>query len=573
VPLTPEKTILAVYQDAPEIWHCGVMQACIWYWLRKRQIWSQLMATGERFAEPIPVGYYGVDEENGMLEGQVLDAQEAYGPGGTIALPGTGAPLSADKNGQFRGAYLSLEQPDLRVPTGFWTATLEQCDREMAIAYTGGNLLTDTTGGAGVRAAQEGQADSEREGLTENDADWLAMGAAQDLARMILLFNKGPEAAERLPFLGFPGLQKPENLELKSTVYKTLGETNWDAIRGIPDEMREVFEIPEMEEPEEPETPPPVPPVVPPVVPPEEEPEIPVQTCDHFEAADPGIDAIKNDIASLIGQVQPFSDQAAEKATDRVTAYLLRMKRPPKTPEAFQKAVLRHIDTNFEDLAQELDHAGMTEWFESTYKEYKTQDRTLWKGKTVPPVAISFGLKDKKSAAIMSESANWFFSTFTENDTFRVPMQKFLTRAYMTDGAQLFVRNPAVVKAFARTLGDTTKALADHEIDRIARTSVARAREQARIMQMSDAGVKEARVRTAPGACEICAPYNGKTFSVSDEVAWIDHMESLTGDDWIDAVKSHQEKAVQGVPPHEMTTGEAGSPLYHPNCKCSVDLV
>lgn len=582
-PLKPEKAIVAIYQDAVEPWHCGVMQSCIWYWLRKRQLWSQVMSTGERFAEPIPVGYYGVDEQNARIENEVMDAQEAYGPGGVIALPGTGAPLTQDKDGRFRGAYLDLKQPDLRVPQGFWSANIEACDREMSIAWTSGNLLTDTTGGTGTYSALEGQAKSEVKDIRQHDADWLAMGPMRDLARMILLFNKGPDAAQRVPILDFPGLAPAADLVQKSTVYEIIGRTNWDAVRGLPREIREEFEIPEMEE-QEPEEKPEVeegPTLEPePTEPPDEGPYDDldqindIMTSDRLAAAiikDPGIEAIMKDVAKLAAKSDPFNEAAAEGVRDRVTAYLLRMKNPPKSPKAFQNAVLKHIDANYAELADELDNAGMTDWFESTYKKYKTQDRSIWHGKTPPQMAVSFGTKDVRAAKHMADQAYWHFSKFTDNDTFRKPIQDFLAKTYMEDGAQLFVRNEKVVKAFAQKLGDTTKELASHEVDRIARTSVARAREQARIMQMADAGVKKAVVSVHPDACPICRAYAGKTVDVAAEVVWMEHLEMLSGEDYHEALKEHSKQAIKGVPPHEFDLS-GGGPLYHPNCRCGVDM-
>jgi len=607
--LDPSKTIVAIYRDAAEPWHCGIMQSVIWYWLRKRQIWSQLMATGERFAEPIPVGYYGVDEQNGTLEADVLDLIQAYGPGCTVALPGTGAPLSEDKNGATRGAYLDLKQPDLRIPQGFWGASLETCDREIAIAFSGGNLLTDTTGGTGTFAAIKEQHTSETDDIRRHDVDWLTLGPVQELARLILLYNNGQDAAERLPTLTLPGLEPADDLELKSRVYANLNLINWDNFRSMPQEIREVFEIPEIAESDEPEgaepeeTEPP-PSDEPPT--PGEGPGAAGKTCtcpecgyeqsgeggvpcqdmtcpkcgasmlreietSDITAAAPSLAAAMKDMAKLVAQADPFNKEAAEAVTDRVTAYLLRMKRPPKTAKAFQKAVLKHIDMSYDELAEEMDNAGMSKWFETTYKKYKTQDRALWGTQPPPPAAITFGARDLASAKHMADQAYWHFSSFTDNDTFREPIQKFLTKTYMDDGAQLFVRDEKIVKAFGMKLGDTTKDLASHEIDRIARTSVARAREQARIMQMADAGVTKAVVTVHPDACPICKQYEGAVLDVTAEVTWMENLETLEGDSYHDALKEHGKKALKGVPPHEFPDG-AGGPLYHPNCRCGVDM-
>jgi hypothetical protein len=91
-------------------------------------------------------------------------------------------------------------------------------------------------------------------------------------------------------------------------------------------------------------------------------------------------------------------------------------------------------------------------------------------------------------------------------------------------------------------------------------------------MQMSDAGVVRAEVVTHPEACPICQHYEGKTINVADEVKWIEDMGQLSGDAWEKEARKHTEQAIKGVPPHEFTDG-GGGPLYHPNCRCSVEMV
>jgi phage gp29-like protein/histone H3/H4 len=585
-PLQPENTVFAVYQDAPEVWHCGIMQGCIWHWLRKRQIFSQYMSTGERFAEPIPIGYYGLDDENDQIRELMLDLIDAYGPNASIALAGTGGPLAPDADGRVRGGYLSHEQPNLNIPKDFWLSMLEAIDREMAIAWTSGNLLTDTSGGTGTHAAAKVQRTAEKEDIREHDADWLQMGPVQDLVYKIVLFNKGEEAAKRLPYLEFPGLKESEDLELKSRVYKTIGETNWDGVRDMPEEVKEIFEVPDMEEPEEEEEPAAMPPPggppgeqSPPPVPQEPpiEPDIAEKlgilaecACPVTLKTPPGARKLAEEVASLLKLVDPLNDQAVGMIQDRVAKHLLRLKNAPKTAKAFQKYILGVIDGAYDEMSAELADAGLDGWFEETYRYYKTSDRTLWP-RGAPDSALSFGAKDVRMSHHMGEQAYWHFSRFTDNETFREPMQKFLVKTYATDGQMLNARNPEVVKAFRKTLGETTKSLSDAAVDRIARTSVARAREQARIMQMADAGVSEATVLTHPDACEICSPYSGKVISVQEEVQWVEHLDTLEGDAYHEALRDRSKQAIKGIPPHDFT-GDVDGPLYHPNCRCGVQI-
>jgi phage gp29-like protein len=605
--LDPLRNLVAIYRDRnTEAWRCGVMWSCMWFYLRKHEAWAQAMATGERFAEPTPVGYVGTQDWNSDVPQTVQDAIENLGPGSGVIMPGTGAAL-IDNDGDSKGAFLDFLEAKLNIPKDYHRQTRDDCDKEMSKAWNGGNLLTDTSGGTGTYNAREGQAESERDYIIKPDCDWLTTGPIERFIELIVYFNKGAEACDRLPTMSFPGLEPADDIKAKAEMYEIIGKTNWDAIRSIPPEIREELDLPEMAEPEEPEEEPPgpLPSEGPPAVPegeegpegtpepteeetpPEEEPEATVEerasrivlgkacSCNEFQAAVP-ITKDANDLltitSELLAKANPINKASAEDVRDRVTAHLLRLKNPPKSPKAFQKAVLREIDKSYATFAPEMERAGLKKWFDETYKHYKTTDRSVWPGKNAPASALTFGAKDQRLINEMNRGAKFFFSQYTDNDTFREPMTKFLTKTYAEDGAMLFKRNPKVVKAFGKTLGETTKKLADHEIDRIARTSVARAREQARIMQMSDAGVASATVVTHPDACPICQPYEGKTINVADEVQWIDHMSTLDGDEWKAEAKKHTKQAIKGVPPHEFSDG-GGAPLYHPNCRCSVEMV
>jgi hypothetical protein len=403
-----------------------------------------------------------------------------------------------------------------------------------------------------------------------------------------------PEKAKRVPLMVFPGLEDAEDLNTKAQRYETMGKTRWDNVAAAPIEIREELEVPVIaESEEEPEgKPSPEEPPAEPTEPPEE-PEEPEEGTPEARAQSILASGFKDraeflatvkvtketkilleSVEELLSKADPINRQIAEEIRDRVTAHLLRLRRPPSTPAAFQKAVLRQIETSYTKLAPELERAGLGDWFEETYRHYKTTDRSVWTGAPggqPPAIAISFGAKDVRAIKQMEESAHWFFSTFTDNETYRKSMQNFLSKTYAKDGAALFRRNPKVVKAFGKVLGDTTKKLADHEIDRIARTTIARAREQARIMQMNDAGVKTAVVRVHPDACPICQPYEGVEIDVGAEADWIESMAGLQGEEWENEARRHTQEAIRGVPPHEFSDG-GGGPLYHPNCRCSVDM-
>jgi len=597
--LDPYRTIVATFNDATEPWRAGVMWPCIWYYLRKHYLLAQSMAIGERFAEPGIIGYTSEDDVNSPIFHDLETAIENYGPGARIVITGTGGPLPVNgEEGVVNGGFLDVKQPDLRIPQGWTTASVQECDREIAISWSGGNLITDTTGGTGTHAAERGQREGEKEDIRKPDADWCAMGWMLRMSQLILLFNKGPEAAKRPPWVDFPGLQEAEDLKYKAEVLKLVSEMDIEKIRSLPPELREYLELPEMSEPDQDDEPEPGPgdgedqdePGIPPGEDEdlEEQPEDEGQDldqrvasimssdrCGHFMAASappPGAEELKKSIAKILGKIDPYTTEAAEGVRDRVAAHLLRMHRPPKTLVSFQKNLIKLVDAEFGTYAKELQAAGLGDWFADTYKHYKTTDRSLWKKAPPPPMAVKFGLKDERMVTHMSKSANWHFSKMVNNKTFRDPMQSYLARVYADEGAMLFDRNPKIVKAFAKTMGVEAKKLADYQIDRIARTSVARAREQARIMQMHDAGVITAKVVVHPDACEVCQEYEGHIISVGDEVKWIDHLASLEGDAWSKEMEKHSKSALKGVPPHEFAAG-AGGPLYHPNCRCETEMM
>lgn len=596
--ISPARYIVAVYRDRNvEAWKCGLMWPSLWFYLRKNEGWSQNMATGERYANPPLVGYVAPEAWNSQVISTVQNAMKRWGPGSSVIVPGTGEALKDVDvvKGVPRGAFITQPEVNLKLPADFWQMTREDCNREMSKIWTLGNLTTDVIG-VGSKAATESQRDTELEDTRKPDVDWLACGPLYRLIELIVFYNKGAEAAKRLPVLTCPALEPEDDILARATKFKTIGETNWDAVRDAPLEVRDELDIPEMEPPEEPEEPPPgqvppgqqppngqqppppngqQPPQGQPPVPPKPVPPKVEASCDcaeRFEAkAAPGANELKKLVDELVAMVDPLTTEARGRIRDRVTTHLLRMKTAPKNPEAFAKAVVKHVDAAYEPLSAELKNAGMEKWFEDTYRHYKTTDRSLWGTRPVPPTALEFGGPDLRMARQMSKSTNWFFSKFTDNETYRKPMQDFLIREYAEKGAQLNVQNPETIKAFAKKLGDTAKELADHEIERIARTSVARARENARIMQMRSAGVSKAQVNAHPDACPICAAYSGQAIDVQAAAAEIEALEALEGDAWVEAVRAQQKQSAKGVPPHEFSDG-AGGPLYHPNCRCGVTM-
>jgi len=582
VELDPTRYLVSLYCDRnSEPFRSGVFWQCLWYWLRKHEAWAQFMATGERFCDPGLLGYVHPDDWNSQIPNTIQDILDGWGPGANNLIPGTGGPLDPEVG---HGAYIQNPQANLRIPQDFWMAAIKSSNDEMTKAFAGSSLATDL-GSVGARSAVETFRGAEQEDIRKPDFDWWAMGGMTRLMELIVLFNKGEDASSRLPYLYAPDLDPEEDRKLNAEVLEITGRVNFDNVLKTPPELRDRLGLPEMEQPEETPEPGEEPPTEPP--PAEEgEPEIPEPFQERAEAivsaraecscddlllkAPPGIEDIKRDIAGLLAKIDPLNREASEQIRDRVTTHLLRMKRAPKTPQAFQRSVLRIIEASYEDLAAELEGAGLGPWFEKTYKHYKTTDRAIWPTEP-PPVALQFGLRDVQSAKHMAEQAYWHFSRFTDNETYRKSMQNFLTKAYMDEGAPLFVRNTEVVKKFATKLGETTKGLADHEIDRIARTSVARAREQARIMQMADAGISSAEVMVHPDACEICRQYAGTTIDVASEVSWMEHLETLSPEEYHKALRNHSKQALKGVPPHEFQMS-GGGPLYHPNCRCGVSM-
>jgi len=594
--LDQNRYLVAIYRDSGEPWRCGVMWPCMWWYLRKHEAWSQLMATGERFAEPSLLAYVGTQDMNSTLVQTTREALEDLGPGTSVIVPGSGGPIKYEE-GNTHGAYLQPTQMDLRIPKDFWMAGIEDCDREMGIAWSGGNLLSDTTGGTGTHAAYTGQRQSEMEDIRAHDAEWLSTGALDRLIELICLHNWGEEAAARRPTIAWPDLEPVEDQKTKAETYKLLGETDWEALKGLPEAVRDDMGIPEMGDPEETDLEEPAPAGEPGQEPAQVEPEEPMapeveeatpeqraqqivehahaRCCHHYSLAGAVVEQAKLQkvIAGVLGKIDPYNISTANDIAEQVVRYRLKMTTPPKSAAAFRDHVMRIMDKDYAKMAAQMQARGLGTWFEQTYKHYKTTDLSVF-GPAGPPAGtekavVAFGLPDKAVMNHMAKSTHLYFSKFTQNETFRGPMEKYLNAVYNEHGAQLFKRNPEVVKGFGKVLGKTTKKLASYEVDRIARTTIARAREDARIIQLNDAGVKQAVVQTHPDACEICAPYEGKTVDVGAEVKYIEHMSTLTGKAWEKAARKHTQNAINKVPPHEFAMGASG-PIWHPNCRCEV---
>jgi phage gp29-like protein len=247
--LEPIRTLYCVYGQHPEPWNCGLMHPTLTAWMRKHELMRQRWSTGERFAEPMLIGYVGVEEQNTPLTESLLNIMKNVGPGSYNVIPGTGGNLVHDSNGMMRGGKIDFLQPNMTIPQNFWDAGIDDCNKEIGILWTGGNLLSDTTGGTGTHAAASTQRESEYDSIVRNDAKWLEDDALDQLVRLIVAVNVGDTS--RLPSVALSDLAPIDDRKVMAEIYSILGGVDWGAVSQMPLEVREELGLPELAEIEE----------------------------------------------------------------------------------------------------------------------------------------------------------------------------------------------------------------------------------------------------------------------------------------------------------------------------------
>lgn len=182
----------------------GVLRVCAWMYLFKNYCLKDWVAFAEVFGMPLRLGKYdpGASQED---REQLKQAVTQLGTDAAGIIPRSTEIEFVEAKGQ-QGA-------DVYERLAAW------CDAQMSKAVLGQTLTTEV-GSRGSYAASQTHAEV-RQDLLEADAKSLAETLRRDLIRPLVLFNYGPEAAARLPWVKFH-YEPPEDLKQAAETYATL---------------------------------------------------------------------------------------------------------------------------------------------------------------------------------------------------------------------------------------------------------------------------------------------------------------------------------------------------------------
>lgn len=548
-----------------EPWRAGLMRILGWYFIFKHADIKNWLGFLDTHAHPLRIAQYASGASQADKDGIYTAVKRiAADQAALVARTGDFDPIS-------------FQYPQ----TGEVTSSFEQlatyCDREIAKVVLGQTLTSDADGkGSYALGAIHNRV---RNVHLAADADALCTTIRRDIIKPLVLFNFGAEAAERLPWFKIY-YQEPDDLESKARTFGTLSTQL--GMRFSDAQVREEFALdPVRDESDEVS---PRGPVAPPVTMPVEQasaiaalaategdrpigaPEATILGLVGFKLPKPVAEAVKEYAAVVDGA----NEVAFDNTLERVTKYLARAPEGWGSGEKFAAEFMGWWDKAWRQYwgAGGISKGTLYPFLEKMYRHYKTVD------KSVIGTAGKWGGGDKRVVDFMTRADRWYFSTFTNNASFRGPMQEFLLKEYAGKGGALFgPKNAETIAAFKRAAGTTAHDLSAYEVDRILRTGVNRSRNWAGVQAMADAGIQRAQIVTHPGACAICAPLEGKTFDIGAESVWIDSALKASDSDFVsmleDQQAAHRKGIEGGLPPHEIAE-TTGGPTYHPNCRCRV---
>ena len=207
----------------------GVYRVCAWMYLFKNYTIKDWVAFAEVYGMPLRVGKY----DTGAPAAEKEALMQAVMQLGVDAA----AIISKNTEIQFVEAMKNSGGDNL------YKVLAEFCNGEMSKAILG-NTLTSDTGSGGNGSYALGKVHGEvRQDILEGDCKSLAKTIGRDLIRPIVLFNFGPAASTRLPYLKLH-YEPAEDAKLQAEVYKSLAET------GLPigtEHAYEKFGIPKPE--------------------------------------------------------------------------------------------------------------------------------------------------------------------------------------------------------------------------------------------------------------------------------------------------------------------------------------
>lgn len=150
-------------------------------------------------------------------------------------------------------------------------------------------------------------------------------------------------------------------------------------------------------------------------------------------------------------------------------------------------------------------------------------------------------------------------------------LESWLRQNFIEQPGDIFGRQKAeAFEAFAAEFKDSLFNVTDYEIRRIQDTYVQRQRNSAFLEEFQQAGVKTARIDTVPGSCDICKPFEGKTFSVEQQYnAMLDDYDQ-DSETYINRLRNRSKIASSGNWSNMVKNG-AANPPFHPHCRHSIE--
>jgi phage gp29-like protein len=181
----------------------GLVRVCAWMYLFKNYSVKDWVQFAEVYGQPLRLGKY--DPQATPADREALLA--------AVTQLGTDAAGIISKSTEIEFVETSQRSGDI------YSALASFCDAQMSKAVLGQTLTTEV-GDRGSYAASKTHGEV-RQDILEADCKSLAETLRRDLIRPLALFNFGPDALTRLPWVKFH-YEPPEDLKSSADVYSIL---------------------------------------------------------------------------------------------------------------------------------------------------------------------------------------------------------------------------------------------------------------------------------------------------------------------------------------------------------------
>jgi hypothetical protein len=307
--------------------------------------------------------------------------------------------------------------------------------------------------------------------------------------------------------------------------------------------------------------------------------------------SDEEIEALLDEfIAKYLKFVKPLSDAARDAALDRVRNFLRDSSAADfASADDFASALVKEIQAAYKATFNSVRAVRIVERVtKQIYSFYRLRDTSPFGGKS--PVKLKFGAPDKRASDFFGSLDHFYFSTYVNNS--KQELKDFLKSEYLDKGAALFGREThEALDDFRAAAGGKLDNLNDRAVSTIVHSSVQRIRNYAHVNSLSQARIKQARIRAiVDGRCtsQICPYLDGKIVNVSTAFEAVDRLTQLEpGDYALELYKSDLGRSFandpvdyvkdrisdDGVIDDDLVAEGRGFPPFHPRCRCRLEGV